>query len=296
MIIYQYCPVCKSEDFENIFSAKDYTVSGEVFSVSECKNCTLRFTQNVPSSESSGKYYASETYISHSDTQTGVINKLYHCIRKKTLGDKKNLLNDSTGKQSGKMLDVGCGTGAFLHTMNTAGWECTGIEPDETARNKAAELYGLQPLPAEELFSLPKNNYDAITLWHVLEHVHELDKYAVQLRELLAPEGKLFIAVPNYKSYDAEYYGKYWAAYDVPRHLYHFSPESMKAMTEKHGLVIKNIKPMWFDSFYVSMLSEKNKNRTGNMLRAFYIGLKSNLRTLSKKEKCSSLIYIISKA
>ncbi len=296
MISYQYCPVCKGEDFQNILSAKDYTVSGEEFPVTHCKNCTLRFTQDVPDSMSIGKYYASDSYISHSDTQTGLVNKLYHFIRKKTLQDKKNLISISTGKQTGKILDVGCGTGAFLHTMKQGGWQCTGIEPDDAARIKAAELYGVQPLAAEELFTLPENTFDAITLWHVLEHVHELEKYAVQLRELLAPGGTLFIAVPNYTSYDAVYYKKYWAAYDVPRHLYHFSPASMKLLAENHGLVIQNVKPMWFDSFYVSILSEKYKTGRGNMLRAFYIGLKSNLKTLRNKEKCSSLIYVISKA
>lgn len=295
MISYKNCPVCNSDDFNTIFSAKDYTVSGETFAIAACRNCSLRFTQDIPSSENIGKYYASEKYISHSDTQSGFINKVYHFIRKKTLSDKKELIKDNTGKQSGKILDVGCGTGAFLHVMKQGGWECTGIEPDESARNKAAALYGIRPLGAEELYRLPEQTFDAITLWHVLEHVHELQRYVGRLRDLLSPAGKLFIAVPNYTSYDAEHFGQYWAAYDVPRHLYHFSPAAMKALLEKHGLVIKHMKPMWFDSFYVSMLSEKYKNG-GNIFRAFFTGLISNWKTILQKDRCSSLIYIISRA
>lgn len=296
MITYKHCPVCKSEDLHGIFSAKDHTVSGESFPIVECKYCALRFTQDVPSPHKINKYYASENYISHSDTNTGIINKLYHFIRKKTLAGKKELIIKYTGMNEGKILDIGCGTGAFLYVMKEAGWECSGLEPDESARKKAAAMYGIHPSEEKALFALPKNSFDVITMWHVLEHVHELHEYAAQLRELLTPSGRLFIAVPNYKSYDAKYYGALWAAYDVPRHLYHFSPESMKLLMNKHDLIIKKIKPMWFDSYYVSMLSEKYRNGKGNIIRAFFVGLISNIKTLGSNEACSSLIYVISKA
>ncbi len=293
MITYKQCPVCHSEQIQDLFTAKDYTVSAEIFTVVKCNACTHLFTQHVAPQNEIGKYYQSENYISHSDTQEGIVNKLYHAVRKRTLAGKQKLVQAETNKQQGKILDIGCGTGAFLNTMKTAGWESTGLEPDETARVKAKELYGLEPKPSHEIFDLPENNYDAITMWHVLEHVHQLHEYVGQLKKMLTNNGRIFIAVPNYTSYDAQYYGAFWAAYDVPRHLYHFSPASMKNLVEQHGLSIKKIKPMWFDSYYVSMLSEQYKNGKGNMVKAFLIGFISNVKTMLQKDKCSSLIYVI---
>jgi 2-polyprenyl-3-methyl-5-hydroxy-6-metoxy-1,4-benzoquinol methylase len=295
MITYKQCPVCYSEKIEEVFSAKDYTVSNEMFTIVKCTACTHMFTQHVASQNDIGKYYQSENYISHSDTQEGIVNKLYHAVRKRTLIGKKNLLQNETGKQQGKILDIGCGTGAFLNTMKLAGWESAGLEPDDIARKKALELYNLSPRPSHEIFDLPHGAYDAITMWHVLEHVHQLQEYIAQLKNMLTTNGRIFIAVPNYTSYDAQYYGAHWAAYDVPRHLYHFSPASMKNLVEQHGLTIRKIKPMWFDSFYVSMLSEQYKNGKGNIVKAFLIGFMSNLKTVFNKEKCSSLIYVIGK-
>ena len=296
MVTYTSCPVCKGNELAEIFSAKDYTVSGEYFSIEKCLTCTLLFTQNIAEQNEIGRYYASENYISHSDTQAGLVNKLYHLIRKKTLQSKKKLIERGSEKSNGNILDIGCGTGAFLHTMKTEGWEITGLEPDENARAKAKTLYGIQPQPSNNIFNLPDNGYDAITMWHVLEHVHQLHEYIGQLKNMLTDNGKIFIAVPNYTSYDAQHYNAFWAAYDVPRHLYHFSPASMKRLVEQHGLTIKKIKPMWFDSFYVSMLSEKYKSGKGNLMKAFLIGFVSNIKALFNPDKCSSLIYIIEKS
>jgi 2-polyprenyl-3-methyl-5-hydroxy-6-metoxy-1,4-benzoquinol methylase len=253
------------------------------------------FTQDIPSQNEIGKYYASENYVSHSDTQVGLVNKLYHVVRKKTLAKKKKLIQEVTNLQKGKILDVGCGTGAFLSTMKNAAWEITGLEPDVAARDKAVSLYNIMPLPSPEIFKLPENSFDAITMWHVLEHVHELHEYVIQLKKMITRNGKILIAVPNYTSYDAAYYQADWAAYDVPRHLYHFSPASMKTLMELHGLKIEKMMPMWYDSFYVSMLSEKYKNGKGNIVKSFFIGFISNLKTVLNKEKCSSIIYVISK-
>ena len=296
MVTYTSCPVCKSNELVEVFLVKDYTVSGEYFSIEKCKTCTLLFTQNVAEQNEIGRYYASENYISHSDTQAGLVNKLYHLIRKKTLQSKKRLIEGETEKSNGNILDIGCGTGAFLHTMKIGGWKITGLEPDENAREKAKILYGIEPQPSNNIFNLPDNNYDAITMWHVLEHVHQLHEYIGQLKNMLTDKGKIFIAVPNYTSYDAQHYGEFWAAYDVPRHLYHFSPAGMKRLVEQHGLTIKKIKPMWFDSFYVSMLSEKYKSGKGNLIKAFLMGFISNIKTLFNPDKCSSLIYIIEKS
>jgi 2-polyprenyl-3-methyl-5-hydroxy-6-metoxy-1,4-benzoquinol methylase len=294
MIVYKSCPNCGDTQIFKVLSVKDHTVSDEEFDIWECKNCTLRFTQNVPDQENIGKYYQSENYISHTDTSKGFINNLYHKVRKRTLVQKKILIEKATGKQTGNILDVGAGTAAFLNTMKLASWNCTGIEPDKSAREKALELYGIHLQQAEEIDSLPSETFDAITLWHVLEHVHELHKYVEQLKNLLSPDGKLFIAVPNYTSGDEKIYDKYWAAYDVPRHLYHFSPKSLEMLLNTHGLRVEKIKPMWYDSVYVSMLSEKYKTGDSHPVRAFINGMISNLEAVSDKTKCSSLIYIAS--
>lgn len=292
MIVHEFCPACGDKNILPLLSAKDYTVSNELFEIWECKNCTLRFTQNIPGIEEIGKYYQSENYISHSDTSKGFINNLYHKVRKRTLVQKKNLVINATGKRTGNILDVGCGTGAFLHTMKTANWNITGLEPDATARNKALELYGLKLKSADTFYTLPAQTFDAITLWHVLEHAHDLHGYMDQLKKLFRPGGKLFIAVPNYTSYDAQYYKEFWAAYDVPRHLYHFSPLAMKRLFNLHGMKVAKMKPMWYDSVYVSMLSEQYKTGKSNPAKGFMIGAISNIKTLMNREKCSSMIYV----
>lgn len=294
-MVYSSCPNCGDKNIFHVLDAKDYTVSGVQFQIWECKNCTQRFTQNIPDAEDIGRYYQSENYISHSDTSTGFVNSLYHKVRKRTLIQKKKLIEKYTHKSHGYFLDVGAGTGAFLNTMKRAGWNCTGIEPDSSARQKALELYQIHLKESRDFFLLSAQSFDAITLWHVLEHVHELHQYVEQLKNLLSPDGKLFIAVPNYTSKDAKIYQQYWAAYDVPRHLYHFSPESMKTLLKAHGLHIESIEPMWYDSVYVSLLSEKYKTGKSNPVKAFLNGMISNSETVFQKSKCSSLIYIASR-
>lgn len=295
MILYNACPVCNDVHIRKVIEATDHTVSGENFEIWECANCTLRFTQNVPGEEQIGAYYKSENYISHSDTSKGLVNSLYHFVRKRTLSQKKHLIEKVTGKKTGKILDVGAGTAAFLNLMKNSGWKTLGAEPDEKAREKALELYGISLLPVNEIYSLDKGSFDAITMWHVLEHVHQLHQTVELLKDILSPDGKIFIAVPNYTAADEKMYKNFWAAYDVPRHLYHFSPLSMKILLEGHGLQIESIKPMWFDSFYVSMLSEKYETGKSNIIRAFSNGFRSNLKALSDKTTCSSLIYIAGK-
>ncbi len=292
MISYDSCPVCRSKNILPILSVKDYTVSLEHFEIWECRQCTLRFTQNIPDEDDIGRYYQSENYISHSDTNEGLINKLYHRVRRRTLNQKRRLVKNVTGITQGSILDIGSGTGAFLNTMKSGNWNVTGLEPGESARAKSLQLYGLQLESSEKLFLLRPESFDAITMWHVLEHVHDLHGYINQIATLLKPGGKLFIAVPNYLSYDEEIYRAFWAAYDVPRHLYHFSPASIKELLSLHGLVVEKMKPMWYDSFYVSMLSEKYKTGKSNMISAVVNGSISNLKAMFDVKKCSSVIYV----
>jgi 2-polyprenyl-3-methyl-5-hydroxy-6-metoxy-1,4-benzoquinol methylase len=292
---YRQCPCCYSDEVHKQLTALDYTVSKEPFEIWNCRDCTLRFTQNIPSETSIGRYYQSENYISHTDTNKGTINRLYRLARRFTLRNKKNTIASFSHLSKGKLLDVGAGTGAFASYMQESGWIVNALEPDTEARKKAADLHSIRLEEPSRLFELDENHYDVITLWHVLEHVHTLHQYLDQLKRILKPGGSLFIAVPNYTSYDANKYGQFWAAYDVPRHLYHFSPMAMRNLLQQHGLQLKKIKPMWLDSFYVSMLSEKYKSGRSNLIKGFWNGAVSNWKAFSKHEQASSLIYVISK-
>ena len=295
LIHYTNCPVCGSGDIKNVLLAKDYTCSNENFVIAECTACTLRFTQDVPEAASIGQYYKSENYISHTNTSRGLINRLYQSVRKRTLKNKRRLIERQTGINKGCVLDVGSGTGAFVNEMKKSGWQVTGLEPDADARSVCKQVYDIELRSIEQLFELAPSSFDAITMWHVLEHVHDLHGYLAQLKSLLKQNGKLFIAVPNYTSMDAVIYKEHWAAYDVPRHLYHFSPASMLLLMEKYGLKVLVYKAMWYDSFYVSMLSSKYKNGASNLLASFFNGLRSNSRAMQDVKKCSSVIYIIGK-
>jgi 2-polyprenyl-3-methyl-5-hydroxy-6-metoxy-1,4-benzoquinol methylase len=293
-IHYTHCPVCRSAAIDPLLTAKDHSVSKEDFVLWQCRQCSLRFTQDVPDEESIGRYYQSPDYISHSNTSKGLLNKLYQKVRRHTLNQKAKLIISHT-KETGKILDIGAGIGAFLSGMQQRGWEVTGIEPDPTARKNAQELFGLSLQQPEALYKLPAGRFDAITLWHVLEHVHQLHPYVARIKELLAQNGKLFIAVPNYTSADAAAYRNYWAAYDVPRHLYHFTPESIAVLMQAHGLKVTAKKPMWFDSFYISLLSSQYHRGKTSWIGAGLTGLKSNLTALLNNDRCSSLIYVIEK-
>ena len=294
-INYTSCPICDSEDIIKNLDVTDHSVSKLSFEVWLCNKCTLQFTQNVPDESELGAFYKSENYISHTDTKKGWINSMYHFIRKRTLNSKKNLIKKETKLSTGKILDIGAGTGAFLNVMQKSKWVIEGVEPDETARKLAESLYNVKLKTPDGFFDYPEESFDAITLWHVLEHVHDLHLYMENLKKLLKNNGRLFIAVPNYTSYDAEVYKQYWAAYDVPRHLYHFSPVSMMQLLLKHGFQLKKIKPMWYDSYYVSMLSEQYKTGKNNFLGAVWTGFQSNWKALFDNEKCSSVIYVITR-
>jgi 2-polyprenyl-3-methyl-5-hydroxy-6-metoxy-1,4-benzoquinol methylase len=295
-IHYTSCPLCGSARISQVFLVKDHTVSNHEFQVWECGDCLLRFTQDIPGQNDIGPYYRSDDYISHSNTSKGMINSMYQWVRRRTLRQKRSLVQRSTGLQKGSLLDLGSGIGSFANEMKQAGWEVTALEPDAGARAKAKELYSLDVSDTSILKDLPVAGFDAITLWHVLEHVHDLHGYLDKLGSLLKPKGTLIIAVPNYTSKDAVIYQQNWAAYDVPRHLYHFSPHSMDMLAKKHELEIKEYKAMWYDSFYISMLSSKYKNGKTNLFSAFFNGLRSNFKALSNVKLCSSVIYVIRKS
>ena len=294
-IHYQQCPLCGSHDIEKALATRDHSISGEAFDLCDCHGCGLRFTQNVPAPEQIGRYYQSENYISHSDTKKGLINRLYHAARDYMLRNKQKLVQSLSKQQ--RLLDVGCGTGYFMNHMRGQGYEVLGVEVDEGARNFGIQQFGLDVRPPAELEAgtLP-GKFGVISMWHVLEHVYDPKLYLRRLHELLEADGVLMIAVPNYTSKDGQKYAAHWAAYDVPRHLWHFSPRTLTNLAKEMGFQVVGKKGMPLDPFYVSLLSEKYRNRGVLALPlGAWSGLRSFLSSLSRPEKASSIIYVLKK-
>lgn len=283
------CPICGAKEHNEVLTGNDFLTNKGSFTIVECEQCHFHFTNPIPSSDDIGAYYKSDKYISHSSTKKGLINYLYNVVRKRTLKCKINWITSKTSDK--RLLDIGSGTGHFLSYAKNNGFECTGLEPDQDARDFAKSENSLDLLPLTELYNLKDNAYDVITMWHVLEHVYDLRKQLQKITSLLSENGKLFIAVPNMNSYDARYYKSFWAAYDLPRHLYHFQKENIQMLLADFQMEMTDVIPMKYDSYYVSMLSEKYKKRF--FLFGFCRGFLSNLK--SKKFGYSSQVYVFEK-
>jgi 2-polyprenyl-3-methyl-5-hydroxy-6-metoxy-1,4-benzoquinol methylase len=290
----QNCPVCGSPNSTLKFKAKDYTVSNELFHIVTCNSCQLIYTNPRPAASEAGPYYHASAYISHSDTNEGMVNKLYHAVRKFTLKSKTNWI-ESEKKGNKELLDIGCGNGHFLAAAKEKGWKINGVELDPETAARASKLTGLTIAPSLQEIA-PEKTFQIITLWHVLEHVYELDEYFQFFKSRLAKDGKLLLALPNPASYDANYFEEYWAAYDVPRHIYHFTPATLTALAAKYGFKLKKSRGLIFDSFYISLLSNEYKTGNKRLLHSFCIGLLSNLRAMLGKPNYSSNLYIFENA
>ena len=279
-----------SDKMKSYITVTDHLVSGETFTLRHDSDLDMLITEPKPSDSELSKYYESDAYISHTDQKKGILSFLYQMVKSYALGRKVQLANKLNGG-TGTLLDIGAGTGDFLVAAKNKGWTVAGVEVNDAARSKASEKgIDLHHVVTE----IGNEKFDVITMWHVLEHIPNLEETIQSLHQLLKGNGTLIIAVPNFRSHDAKYYGKFWAAYDAPRHLWHFSKTAMTKLfaTSFH---LKKIKPMYFDAFYVSLLSEKYKNGTSFSLRAFWVGLVSNLKAIRTKEY-SSLIYCFKKA
>jgi len=281
-------------DTKNVFlEVKDYSVSGERFQLLYNNELDMLETFPQPEIDTLANYYKSEDYISHTDSKRNLFEKVYHWVRNYSLQQKLKLINKYSS-QPNSLLDIGCGTGDFLATAQKAGWQIQGIEPDAGARVIANKKTSNSVKDVEALEDFANASFDVITLWHVLEHLPNLDEQIQILDKLLKPEGTLILAVPNFKSHDAKHYKEFWAAYDVPRHFWHFSQDAISKLFSKVGMHVVQTKPMIFDSYYVSLLSEKYKTGKMKMLSAFFIGFISN-RKAKRSGEYSSLIYILKK-
>ncbi len=273
---------------KHFLTVKDHSVSKEIFDLYFDESLDMLITHPQPSLDVLGKYYESEDYISHTDNKRSLFEKAYHLVKGIALKNKLNLINDLQASK-GKILDIGAGTGDFLSVAKENGWSTIGIEPSERAKdiakNKGVDF-------VDSTANLESHTFDVITMWHVLENVPDLDFQIKELKRLLKPSGSLIVAVPNFKSFDAQYYGEFWAAYDVPIHFWHFSKKAIQSLFQKENILLEKILPMKFDSFYVSLLSEKYKSGKMNFVSAFFVGLRSNLKAKRNLEY-SSHIYVL---
>ena len=284
------CINCDCQDFTSVFSLKDYFYTEETFTIQQCAKCGLRITNPRPNEKALGAYYKTENYLSHSDRNDSLFDKFYHFIRKYNLNYKRDIIEKF--HTSGRIIDIGCGTGAFLGQFDKSKWIRQGFEPDAETREIAKKTYNIDVNDTPVLNNLVGTKAEVITLWHVLEHISLINEQLEKIKSLLTDNGILVIAVPMSNSHDANYYGKYWAAYDAPRHLYHFTKDTLEQLLSKHGFSLVQKYPMRFDAFYISLLSEKYKKSSFPLFRALAQGLSSNLAAKTEKGTYSSMIFV----
>jgi len=293
MILLDSCPICLSSDLQKKFNCTDHSTSKEKFTIVSCETCDFKFTNPRPKDKSLGSYYKSDKYISHTNNKKGLFNWMYHTVRKYSITTKLNLLKKISKNKN--HLDIGCGTGEFLNACKNSGFKTEGIEPSKLAREQAIKNYNLSVTHNTELDQFKSSQFDTISMWHVLEHIPELNKTIREFNRILNKNGKVIIAVPNHNSWDAKYYKEYWAGWDTPIHLWHFSKLSIEKIFKIHDFKLIEKKPMLFDSYYVSLLSEEFKTGKKKYVKGFTIGLLSNIIGIFSKRGCSSIIYVFEK-
>ena len=289
------CPVCGSAQTEVLFSAPDWLVTKLDFKICRCRNCGFSFTQDHPEASESARYYDSAEYISHTDSRKTLLDKAYQAARNFMLGRKAALVAGLSGKKSGFIVDIGSGTGHFLGTMKSNGWQVAGIEISDNARIYSASKFSVDVYSPEEFSKIQPGSADCVSLWHVAEHLHDLDAYFNKISSILKTEAVLIVALPNSSSSDARHYSKYWAAWDVPRHLWHFNPGSFRLFAKQKGLSLVSVRRLPLDVFYISILSEKNKGSRFAAISGLIKGAFFFLCSLIRKENSSSLVYILKK-
>lgn len=296
MVHHNACPLCSSEKIGLQFTCTDHFLSKKEFPIFRCSECEFLFTQDSPEESEIAGFYESDSYISHSDTSEGFSNKIYRIARSVMLHKKKKLIKKLTGLQKGSLLDIGSGTGYFAGTMKKAGWQARGIEINTKARQFSISHFGLNITTPDKISNIESNSFDCITLWHVLEHFHNPFNYISEISRLLKPGAICVIALPNCSSYDAEHYNQFWAAWDVPRHLWHFKPSSFRIFSEKFQFALENLRILPLDVFYISQLSEKYKGSSLPFLKGMSKAIFFSFLSVFNKERSSSVIYILRKS
>ena len=286
------CPVCNRNSFQDVCTVQDYFLTQEKFQLVKCTGCEFVFVNPRPDAQSIGRYYQSNEYISHDASGKNLISLIYKAARRYAIQGKVNLIR-RYDKSGGTVLDYGCGTGEFLAQCSRNGMSVAGVEPNEKAREFAATTHAIPVFPSLEATTMKPRSVRVITLWHVLEHIHSLNETTASLCRLLADDGTLIVAVPNHTSKDAQTYGQFWAAYDVPRHIYHFTGNTIRQFFSGFGFRVKEVLPQPLDAFYVSMLSEKYKHGKNNYPGALINGLRSNWAARDPLKGYSSQIYIL---
>ncbi|HSL86331.1 MAG TPA: class I SAM-dependent methyltransferase [Bacteroidales bacterium] len=295
MIHHSKCPLCYSGSITDYLKCTDHFLTQETFELFKCTSCGFIFTQEGPDEKEAGRYYQSENYISHDDSAVGITGKIYFLVRRLMLVRKRGLITRVTGKKTGDLLDIGTGSGHFAGAMKLAGWNVTGIEPDRKAAGYAVSRFGLRIIAPEQISGLNDNCFDCITAWHTLEHSHDLFSYISDIKRLLRTGGCFIAALPSAASCDARYYTDFWAAWDVPRHLWHFTPDTFKLLAEKAGFEIIKTKRLPFDAFYISLLSEKYRGANLPFLSGMMKGLRFFISSIVKLNGSSSLIFVLKK-
>jgi len=285
------CPVCGEARFTEFLNVTDYFLSREQFAIQKCCSCGFRFLNPRPEKAAIGRYYQSEDYISHDAKRGDLVSRIYRMARVVSIKRKLSIVKRYI--HSGKILDIGCGTGEFLKYCSSKGFEISGFEPNEKAKAFAQEKNNVPMIQGLEESKKNHLEYNCITMWHVLEHVHDLNETLALIRGILNSNGVFIVAVPNSNSWDAQKYGKFWAAYDVPRHLYHFTETTLEKLISFHGFEVQKVFPQKLDAYYVSMLSEKYKNGKSNLLKALFVGFWSNWLATGKKRGYSSQIFVL---
>ena len=320
LLSFQTCPLCDSKKIAPFLTCRDTLTHRGEFTIASCGECGFRFTNPYPSAEDIHVFYDTPDYTPVSNSKEGLLNKGYHLARRVMLRAKRRLVQRLVGRglrsapprgsnqafhetslepQGGAersprptLLDIGCGTGEFLATMKQAGWSVQGVEPYEPAKNSAIKNFQIPVTDLAGQSSLPDHAYDVITLWHVLEHAHDLHRSMAEISRLLKPGGLVLIGVPNCDSWDAKFYGAHWAAYDTPRHLFHFNPATMRRLATRHNFEVASIHPLFFDPIYIPLLTEK-KRADKNVLRGVYAAIRSFIFSLFYPAKCTAIAYVL---
>ena len=287
-----HCPVCNGTRFERFLDVTDHFLSGEMFRILACGDCGFRFVSPRPVASDIGRYYESDRYISHDASSMNLFNLAYRFARRWSVGMKYSVVAKHAGP--GDILDIGCGTGEFLHHCARKGHKVAGVEINTKARDFATGRYGITTTADLTSMAGTGRIFRCITLWHVLEHLHELNTSLETIRTLMAPGGTLVVAVPNSNSSDAEHYREFWAAYDVPRHLYHFTADTLTRLMKNHGLALRATLPQKLDAYYVSLLSGQYRSGRRSYPEAIRQGFRSNCGASRNQRGHSSQIFILS--